>query len=65
MLRLNSGECFSSAQELLTPLKLMYHSLKDTGDGHVADDHLLDFIRQVQAFGMSFVQLDIRQESTR
>jgi len=65
MLRLKDEECFSCAEEMLEPLKLMYYSLKETGDGHVADDHLLDFIRQVQAFGMSFVQLDIRQESTR
>eukprot|EP00191_Tetraselmis_sp_GSL018_P019798 CAMPEP_0177591956 /NCGR_PEP_ID=MMETSP0419_2-20121207/8289_1 /TAXON_ID=582737 /ORGANISM="Tetraselmis sp., Strain GSL018" /LENGTH=977 /DNA_ID=CAMNT_0019082763 /DNA_START=149 /DNA_END=3082 /DNA_ORIENTATION=- len=63
--RLEGDGCFSTADEMLSPLKIMYESLKEVGDTHVADGKLLDFIRQVQAFGMSLMQLDIRQESTR
>jgi phosphoenolpyruvate carboxylase len=58
-------ECISCAEDLLKPLKLMYNSLHETGDAQIADNQILDFIRQVQAFGMCLTQLDIRQESTR
>jgi phosphoenolpyruvate carboxylase len=44
---------------------LCYRSLHNTGDGAIADGHLLDLIRQVNCFGMSLVRLDIRQESER
>ncbi|GJR41636.1 phosphoenolpyruvate carboxylase 2 [Tanacetum coccineum] len=40
-------------------------TLVDCGDQTIADGSLLDFLRQVCTFGLSFVRLDIRQESDR
>ncbi|GJZ28026.1 phosphoenolpyruvate carboxylase [Tanacetum coccineum] len=40
-------------------------SLCACGDQAIADGSLLDFLRQVCTFGLSFVRLDIRQESDR
>ena len=40
-------------------------SIHCAGDARVAEGMLLDTIRQVQTFGSSLMQLDIRQESTR
>jgi phosphoenolpyruvate carboxylase len=56
---------YRSTAELLEPLMICYHSLHNTGDGAIADGHLLDLIRQVNCFGLSLVRLDIRQESER
>jgi phosphoenolpyruvate carboxylase len=56
---------YRSTSDLLEPLMLCYRSLHSTGDGAIADGHLLDLIRQVNCFGMSLVRLDIRQESER
>jgi phosphoenolpyruvate carboxylase len=56
---------YRSTDELLQPLMMCYHSLHETGDGAIADGHLLDLIRQVTCFGLSLVRLDIRQESER
>ena len=52
-------------EQLLEPLMACYDSLKEVGDGVVADGFLLDLIRQVHNFGMGLVKLDIRQESDR
>ncbi|GKD47199.1 phosphoenolpyruvate carboxylase [Tanacetum coccineum] len=41
----------------------LYKSLCACGDQAIADASLLDFLRQVCTFGLSFVRLDIRQES--
>ena len=46
-------------------MKIMYHSMVETGDSFIANGHLLDVIRQVNCFGLNMMQLDIRQESTR
>jgi phosphoenolpyruvate carboxylase len=51
--------------ELLDPLLRCYRSLHDTGNGIIADGHLLDVIRRVQAFGVTLVRLDVRQDSAR
>jgi len=56
---------FSKTEEFLEPLLLAYRSLKEMGDAYVADDKLLNLIRRVQAFGLSLVKLDIRQEADR
>ena len=49
----------------MEPLELCYKSLCECGDKTIADGSLLDFLRQVSAFGLSLVKLDIRQESER
>ena len=54
-----------NTNEFLEPLELCYRSLCSTGDQPIADGSLLDFMHQFSTFGLSFVKLDIRQESDR
>ncbi|XP_059292702.1 phosphoenolpyruvate carboxylase [Lycium ferocissimum] len=56
---------YNNIEQFLEPLELCYRSLCDCGDRPIADGSLLDFLRQVSTFGLSFVKLDIRQESDR
>ncbi|XP_057795964.1 phosphoenolpyruvate carboxylase [Salvia miltiorrhiza] len=56
---------FTTVEQFLEPLELCYRSLNASGDGSIADGSLLDFLRQISTFGLSFVRLDIRQESDR
>ena len=51
--------------ELLDPLLRCHRSLHETGNGIIADGRLLDIIRRVQAFGLTLVRLDVRQDSSR
>src|SRR5688572_2909574 len=53
------------SQDLLEPLMRCYRSLHATGNGLIADGHLLDVIRRVHAFGVTLVRLDVRQDSAR
>ena len=62
---LQASNCYVEKEDLLETLKVMYESLMEVGDEYVANDRLLDLIRQVQIFGLCLVTLDIRQESTR
>eukprot|EP00210_Caulerpa_lentillifera_P009658 g9214.t1 len=62
---LEQEECIRDLKDLTNPLLLIYRSLTNTGDEFVANGHLLDLIRQVYAFGLSIVRLDIRQEASR
>ncbi|NP_001312166.1 phosphoenolpyruvate carboxylase [Nicotiana tabacum] len=56
---------YNNVEQFLEPLELCYRSLCECGDRPIADGSLLDFLRQVSTFGLSFVRLDIRQESDR
>jgi phosphoenolpyruvate carboxylase len=51
--------------DLLEPLLRCHRSLHGTGNGVIADGHLLDVIRRVYAFGLTLVRLDVRQDSAR
>jgi phosphoenolpyruvate carboxylase len=51
--------------ELLEPLLRCHRSLHATGNGVIADGHLLDVVRRVHAFGLTLVRLDVRQDSAR
>jgi len=53
------------ADDLLEPLLRCHRSLHDTGNGIIADGHLLDVIRRVHAFGLTLVRLDVRQDAAR
>nr|AAG42288.1 phosphoenolpyruvate carboxylase [Chloris gayana] len=55
----------TSVEEFMEPLEVCYKSLCDCGDKTIADGLLLDFMRQVNTFGLSLAKLDIRQESER
>jgi len=62
---LEERNAYVDPEEISRPLKIMYESLHATGDESVANARLLDLIRQICTFGLSMMQLDIRQESTR
>ena len=51
--------------DLMTPMKVIYDSLVQTGFELVADGLVSDIIRRIAVFGMTLVPLDIREESTR
>ena len=51
--------------EFLEPLRRMYDSLIAENDVEVARGGLVDLIRRVQAFGLSLLRLDVRQEADR
>ncbi|TLU65189.1 phosphoenolpyruvate carboxylase [Thalassotalea litorea] len=55
----------NDADVLLAPLKRCRQSLINHGMHRVADSQLLDLIRKVQCFGISMVNLDVRQHSER
>src|SRR5688572_15580725 len=63
--RWSACEAFVHADDLLEPLLRCHRSLHDTGNGIIADGHLLDVIRRVHAFGLTLVRLDMRQDSAR
>ena len=52
-------------EHLMRPLKIIHDSLVQTGFELVADGLLVDIIRRLTVFGLSFLRLDIREESTR
>lgn len=62
---LEERRAYVNVEEMYEPLVLMYESLLSTGDESVANARLLDLIRQCRTFGLSMMQLDVRQESTR
>jgi Phosphoenolpyruvate carboxylase len=43
----NDPEAYTSKEEFLKPLTLIYHSLIDSGDTYIAHGRILDVIRQV------------------
>jgi phosphoenolpyruvate carboxylase len=51
--------------ELFDKLMLLHRSLIQTNNHDIAEGLLTDVIRKVAAFGLSFLSMDIRQESTR
>ena len=53
------------ASELLEPLMLCDRSLRETGNGVIADGRLIDLIRRVSCFGATLVRLDVRQDAAR
>lgn len=51
--------------QLWNPLYACYESLVERQMSSIANDKLLDTLRRVKCFGLTLVQTDIRQESTR
>lgn len=49
---------------LREPLELCWRSLVETGAEPIARGRLLDLLRRLDAFGVTLVRLDVRQEST-
>lgn len=54
---------YTTKADFLEPLMVMYRSLIETKDEHIAELGLKDLIRRVHAFGLTLVKLDIRQEA--
>jgi len=52
-------------EQLWEPLYECYKSLSSSGMSMIANDKLLDTLRRIKCFGLTLVQTDIRQESTR
>ncbi|SHF59345.1 phosphoenolpyruvate carboxylase [Dysgonomonas macrotermitis] len=52
-------------EQLWEPLIQCYHSLIECGMKSIAEDKLSDTLRRVKCFGVTLVQIDVRQESTR
>eukprot|EP00566_Odontella_aurita_P005683 CAMPEP_0113554092 /NCGR_PEP_ID=MMETSP0015_2-20120614/15961_1 /TAXON_ID=2838 /ORGANISM="Odontella" /LENGTH=575 /DNA_ID=CAMNT_0000455203 /DNA_START=248 /DNA_END=1975 /DNA_ORIENTATION=+ /assembly_acc=CAM_ASM_000160 len=59
------GDIYLNKADLIDELMLMHQSLYETGNEIIADKMLTDIIRNVSTFGLTLVQLDIRQESDR
>lgn len=60
-----SGDIYLHKEEFLNDLLVIHKSLTETGNEITADGFLTDVIRNVAAFGLTLVPLDIRQESGR
>lgn len=60
----SSSEVILNNEELWTPLKQCYDSLIACNMTAIAEANLADTLRRVQAFGVSLVKTDVRQEST-
>jgi len=58
-------DVYTSKKELVDELMMIYRSLAETDNEIEADGFLTDIIRNVHAFGLTMVTLDIRQESDR
>mmetsp|Transcript_14998 Transcript_14998/g.21224 ORF Transcript_14998/g.21224 Transcript_14998/m.21224 type:complete len:999 (-) Transcript_14998:129-3125(-) len=60
-----SSDIYLSKQDLMDDLMLMHRSLSSTGNEITANGRLTDIIRNLSAFGLTLVPLDVRQESDR
>ncbi|MBP1618644.1 MAG: phosphoenolpyruvate carboxylase [Bacteroidetes bacterium] len=58
-------DIITKTEELWDPLYACYQSLVASDMSIIANDHLLDTLRRVRCFGITLVQIDVRQESTR
>lgn len=60
-----SGEVLRTNEDLLRPLDLCYRSLCASGLRTIADGALLDTLRRAHCFGITLVDLDVRQHAER
>jgi len=60
-----TSEILIHNDQLWEPLYECYKSLCASGMSMIANDKLLDTLRRIKCFGLTLVQTDIRQESTR
>mmetsp|Transcript_21295 Transcript_21295/g.32788 ORF Transcript_21295/g.32788 Transcript_21295/m.32788 type:complete len:997 (+) Transcript_21295:177-3167(+) len=59
------SDIYLSKKDFMDDLMLMHRSLSSTGNEITANGRLTDIIRNVSAFGLTLVPLDVRQESDR
>ena len=65
LLPVEGRNIYLSKDALMEELKLIHRSLCETDNAITADGFLSDIIRNVTAFGLTLVTLDVRQESGR
>lgn len=63
--KISTDDVYVTKKEILDELFLIHRSLCETGNKLTGDGKVLDLIRNICAFGLTLVPLDIRQESTR
>jgi len=63
--RIETDEIYIGKESLKEDLLLMHRSLFETGNSVMADGFLTDILRNVSAFGLTLVPLDVRQESDK
>jgi len=63
--RIETDEIYLTKESFLKDLMLMHRSLWETNNTVVANGFLTDILRNVAAFGLTLVPLDIRQESDK
>lgn len=61
----SDADVYLDKDEFLQELLVLHQSLCETGNEIAADGLLTDIIRNVSAFGLTLVPLDVRQESGR
>ena len=61
----DEGDIYVSRKELMDELMIVHRSLCSTDNELAADGILTDIIRNISAFGLTLVPLDVRQESDR
>lgn len=62
---ISKNDIITDNQQLWEPLHECYQSLVECQMESIANDKLLDTLRRIKCFGVTLVQIDIRQESTR
>jgi phosphoenolpyruvate carboxylase len=60
-----TSEMYLKKEDLMDELMVIHRSLYGTGNVIAADGDLTDMIRNLSAFGLTLVPLDVRQESDR
>ncbi|AGH80276.1 phosphoenolpyruvate carboxylase [Psychromonas sp. CNPT3] len=61
----DAKDLITRTEQLKTPIKLCYESLKKCGMHSIANGLILDILRRVACFGVNLVKLDIRQDGER
>jgi len=62
---MSTNDIYLSKQELMDEFLTIKRSLEELGDGFAAEGKLVDLMRNLSAFGLTLIPLDVRQESDR
>ena len=62
---ISKTEIYCVRQQFADDLMVIHRSLNETGHDFIADGLLTDILRNVSAFGLTLIPLDVRQESDR
>eukprot|EP00522_Entomoneis_paludosa_P011504 CAMPEP_0172453300 /NCGR_PEP_ID=MMETSP1065-20121228/10686_1 /TAXON_ID=265537 /ORGANISM="Amphiprora paludosa, Strain CCMP125" /LENGTH=1005 /DNA_ID=CAMNT_0013205479 /DNA_START=39 /DNA_END=3056 /DNA_ORIENTATION=+ len=62
---ISTDEIYISKKELMSEFETIYRSLEELHDGFAAEGKLTDMMRNLSAFGLTLIPLDVRQESDK